>query len=66
MRLALIGLAAALAGCQRSAPPVPDPPPRAEGVVEIPEDSPKRKQIRVHTVETAELPLATSSPLQAR
>jgi cobalt-zinc-cadmium efflux system membrane fusion protein len=56
MRLAVIVLAAALAGCQRTAPPVPDPPPRAEGVVEIPEDSPKRKQIRVHTVETAELP----------
>jgi cobalt-zinc-cadmium efflux system membrane fusion protein len=50
-------LLAVLAGCRRPDPPAPEPPPRIEGVITIPEGSPKWRQIRIHTVETAELPV---------
>jgi membrane fusion protein, heavy metal efflux system len=56
VRAAALILVAALAGCQRPAPPVAEAPARVEGVITIAEDSPKLKQIRIHAVEAMELP----------
>lgn len=55
--LALAAALLALAGCRQApAPPAATPPPRLEGVVEIPPDSPKLRQIRVEAVRVERLP----------
>lgn len=57
MKPVVLLLIAALAACQRPSPPAPEPPARIQGLIVIPQDSPKLQQIRVQSVEMAELPI---------
>ncbi len=52
----ILALAAAMAGCRQGPPAEAESPPRIEGAVVIPLDSPKLRQIRVEAVRLTRMP----------